>query len=265
MKNIKSILLLTILFLVINASSGLAQYAYFPYEGKISYDKTVFMQNKLKRYASYSKEENSKRFFEQIVATSPESIVLKKSLSFKGNELRFEQVKQEFPDNYAMLMQMGILESDGSTYQNMNAKESKSLFALGGQDILITDSLLSIKWKITDEYRNIAGYNCRRANGIALDSVYVVAFYTDEIPVSGGPASFRGLPGMILGVAVPELHFNMFATQVDLTPVPYVDPNLTKKKIKPMTRKGIYDQLNSTLGGMLGDKVFNLLMAEYFL
>jgi len=32
-------------------------------------------------------------------------------------------------------------------------------------------------------------------------SIDVVAFYTDDIPVSGGPESFDGLTGMILQVA----------------------------------------------------------------
>ena len=31
--------------------------------------------------------------------------------------------------------------------------------------------------------------------------INVVAFYKDDIPVSGGPESFNGLPGMILQVA----------------------------------------------------------------
>lgn len=265
MKNIKSIILFSFLCLVINTNSSFAQFAYFPHEGKITYDKTIFMQNKIKRYGNYSKEGNSKQFFANILSNVPENIVLKKTLSFKGDELRFEQVKQEFPDSYNMLIQMGVLESDGKSYQNVKTKVSNSLFSLVGQDILIADSLMDIKWKITDEYRNIAGYNCRRANGIVLDSIYVVAFYTNEIPVSGGPASFGGLPGMILGVAVPELHFNMFATHVDLSPVPYIEPDLIKKKVKPLSRKGVYDQLNSTLGGMLGDKVFNLLISEYYL
>lgn len=264
MKNKLSIILLSVLFLVISTNS-FAQYTYFPFEGKITYDKTIFIQNKLKRFANYMKDENSKNFFAERAKASPESLVLKKTLSFKGDQVRFDQVKEDYPQNITGLMQMGVLESGGSVYQNLKTKELKTLFTLAGQDILIEDSLTNIKWKITDEYRNIAGYTCRRANGIVLDSVYVVAFYTDEIPVSAGPSCFRGLPGMILGVAVPELHFNMFATHVDLTPVPFVDPNLTKKKGKPMTRKGVYDQLNSTVGSFLGDKVFNLVIAEYYL
>jgi GLPGLI family protein len=77
------------------------------------------------------------------------------------------------------------------------------------------DSLQTIKWKFTDEVRDIAGYPCHRANGIILDSVYVVAFYTDKIPVSGGPESFHGLPGMILQLASPHENVSWIATKVE--------------------------------------------------
>ncbi len=56
---------------------------------------------------------------------------------------------------------------------------------------LIEDSLRNAKWKIKNDFREIAGFNCRRATTIIMDSVFVVAFYTDEITVPGGPESFR--------------------------------------------------------------------------
>lgn len=83
------------------------------------------------------------------------------------------------------------------------------------RDYLITDSLPQVKWKLTGEYREIAGYNCRKASTIIMDSVYVIAFYTDAIPVSGGPELFNGLPGMIMGVVVPRMNITLFATKVE--------------------------------------------------
>jgi GLPGLI family protein len=79
---------------------------------------------------------------------------------------------------------------------------------------LVKDTTRKINWKITTETRDIAGYKCRRANALVMDSIYVVAFYTDEIAVSGGPESFSGLPGMILGVALPHENVTWFATKV---------------------------------------------------
>ncbi|ULT40412.1 GLPGLI family protein [Niabella defluvii] len=42
----------------------------------------------------------------------------------------------------------------------------------------------------------------------------MVAFYTDEIITKAGPESFNGLPGMILGLAIPHQHITIFATSV---------------------------------------------------
>ena len=97
---------------------------------------------------------------------------------------------------------------------------------------LVQDSLRQIKWKITDETRVIAGFNCRRANAIIMDSIYVVAFYTDEILTNSGPESFTGLPGMILGVSLPHQHISWFATRVEATPVTeaQVEPPVKGKK-----------------------------------
>ncbi len=85
---------------------------------------------------------------------------------------------------------------------------------------LVQDSTRRVRWKITTETRTIAGFNCRRANAIMMDSIYVVAFYTDEILTTGGPESFNGLPGMILGVALPHEHITWMATKVEAISVP---------------------------------------------
>src|SRR5690606_25478053 len=82
------------------------------------------------------------------------------------------------------------------------------------ETFLISDSLRKIKWKITDEIREIAGYQCRRANGLMMDSIYVVAFYTDMIPVNIRPKSVSGLPGMILGGALAYENKTWFANKV---------------------------------------------------
>ena len=99
-----------------------------------------------------------------------------------------------------------------------------------------------ITWKITDETREIAGYQCRRANAIIMDSVYVVAFYTDQIAVSGGPESFTGLPGMILGLALPHDNVTWFATKVTEMLVPEKDL-APPTKGKPVNDKGLSEVL----------------------
>ena len=104
---------------------------------------------------------------------------------------------------------------DNTVFSDLETRKCVSRKNVFEQGFLVEDSLRTIKWKITDETRNIAGFTCRRANAIIMDSIYVVAFYTDEILAEGGPESFTGLPGMILGVSLPHNHVNWFATKVE--------------------------------------------------
>jgi GLPGLI family protein len=107
--------------------------------------------------------------------------------------------------------------SDNTVFTDFAAQVFTSQKNIYEQSFLVKDSLPHFDWKISNETRVIAGFECRKAVARILDSVYVVAFYTDEIIVSGGPESFSGLPGMILGLAVPRLYTTWFATKVELT------------------------------------------------
>lgn len=82
---------------------------------------------------------------------------------------------------------------------------------------LLSDSLMNFNWKLSpNETREIAGFTCRKATGVIFDSVYVFAFYTDEITVSGGPMGISGLPGMILGITIPRMFTSWIATKVQV-------------------------------------------------
>lgn len=80
---------------------------------------------------------------------------------------------------------------------------------------LVSDSLKRFTWKLEPETRMIAGFECRKAVTKICDSVVVVAFYSEEVVLSSGPESFSGLPGMILGIAIPRLYTTWFATKIE--------------------------------------------------
>ncbi|MES2240855.1 MAG: GLPGLI family protein [Bacteroidota bacterium] len=105
---------------------------------------------------------------------------------------------------------------------------------IAGTNFVIADSIPKIQWKLTNENREIAGYNCRKAVGKIMDDVYVFAFYTDDITISGGPCSTNGLPGMILGLTIPRLYTSYIATKVDVT-------LSNTSGIKPIEAKKTYD------------------------
>lgn len=110
------------------------------------------------------------------------------------------------------------------------------------ETFLVQDSLTKIKWKLTPDTRNIAGFECRKAVGILDDSIAVFAFYTDELLIRGGPEGIQGLPGMILGVGVPRLHATWFATKVEVVNVnmnPVVPATKGKKVDRPTMMKSL--------------------------
>lgn len=108
-----------------------------------------------------------------------------------------------------------------------------------GSSFVTEDTVPVINWRITNESRVIEGFNCRKAVGVISDSVYVFAFYTDEIMISGGPCSINGLPGMILGVTIPRMYTSWIATKIMLNNVPVssIKPVVSKKPFTLETMK----------------------------
>jgi GLPGLI family protein len=97
-----------------------------------------------------------------------------------------------------------------------------------------------------DEVRMIANYKCRKAVGKICDSVYVVAFYTEDIIASGGPEMFSGLPGMILELAIPRLYSTWIATKVEVG-TPKKEDLTPPEKGKKVTQKEMYDTLMASI------------------
>jgi GLPGLI family protein len=139
------------------------------------------------------------------------------NLSFNEEKTLFQPGRDNPDNDKAMMGWTSSNVEDVTIYSDLSTGLLTSRKSIFGKNYLIQDSIRKIRWKITDETRTIAGFNCRRANAMIMDSVYVVAFYTDEILAPGGPESFTGLPGMILGLALPHEHVTWFATKVEIS------------------------------------------------
>jgi len=133
-------------------------------------------------------------------------------------------------------------DEDNVWYYDYNTGRYNNQKAVFGTNINLEDTIPKLRWRITADNRIIAGFNCRKAVAVIFDSVYVFAFYTDEIMISGGPCSINGLPGMILGVTIPRLYTSWIATKVMLNGV-------NESIIKPVAAKKNYDMkfLETTL------------------
>lgn len=218
-KKIKSILLLA--SLVVSSPFILsAQYAHFVERGVITYEKSVNMYVKMeKQFGGGSSF--GQQALEQFRKTQPQFTIYENLLYFDVTKTLYKPSDKKPAASSAMSF-FGTdpsIDMGNIIFTDLIAKQSQSQKSVYEETFLITDAPHKIDWKITDERREIAGYSCRRANALVLDSIYVVAFYTDQIPVSGGPESFTGLPGMILGLALPHENVTWFASKVEERPV----------------------------------------------
>jgi GLPGLI family protein len=152
------------------------------------------------------------------------------SLNFSGNKslYKFERwdETQKIPEFLRKSDEENKWYFDHST---ASFSMQKNVF---GSNFFVQDSIAPIQWKLSNENRIIAGYNCRKATGKIMDSVYVFAFYTDEIMLSGGPCSVTGLPGVILGMTIPRMYASWIATKVTIDKT---DESL----LKPVTGKPV--------------------------
>lgn len=130
-------------------------------------------------------------------------------LAFNNTSTSYKQVEEANKIPLLFLKKLVI-------YSNLEKKTRLAEKNIQGQKFLIADSMRKIQWRITNETRTIAGFECRRANALIFDTVYVVAFFTSEIAPPGGPDAFNGLPGMILQVNLPHEHISWTAQKLSL-------------------------------------------------
>ncbi|MEP7277223.1 MAG: GLPGLI family protein [Bacteroidota bacterium] len=152
------------------------------------------------------------------------------------------QPGRENPNNNRNMFFDNAVAQENVVYAELDSSRSISQNKVFKQIFLVADSTCQIQWKITDETRVIAGFQCGHANAIIMDSIYVVAFYTDDIITTGSPGSFNGLPGMILGVSLPHQHVTWFATKVSAAPVTTSQLKIPSKG-KKVTNASLNEQL----------------------
>jgi GLPGLI family protein len=127
-----------------------------------------------------------------------------------------------FGDGNGMRMMIRVPGSDDIAFHNIIESKKVDQRELGGKSYIIADSIKKLSWKVGGETKVILGHNCMKAttqrmqesfrmsmdNGEAkrekvMDTMNIVAWFTNEIPGSFGPDTYQGqLPGTILEIDV---------------------------------------------------------------
>ncbi|MGJ7030540.1 GLPGLI family protein [Niabella hirudinis] len=191
-----------------------AQHAAFMESGKITFERKVNTFATMKIFLEETKqvpEDQLAGFMQKYRQNSPQFWTDSFQLWFDKDHSLYEPVNKNI--GFSQTFQIPAAYKN-TVYSNFQSGESVSEKVIFDKNFLIKDSIKKIRWKLTDETREIAGYQCHRANALFFDSIYVVAFYTDELLMKGGPEAYNGLPGMILGIAIPHQHISIFATSV---------------------------------------------------
>jgi GLPGLI family protein len=240
-----------------------AQNERFITSGSVEFEKSVNVYAVVKKMYAGDMEGFFQQAFDQYKKTQAQIKVLKSTLTFSGDKTLFTPAPSDGASSNFFYVPMS--DQSNIVYSDMTTHISTIQKLVFEQTFLVKDTIKKIKWKITDETRDVAGYPCRRANGIMMDSIYVVAFYTDKIPISGGPESFTGLPGMILQVALPHENVSWRATKVnDVVSVPE-SSIIPPKKGKLLNNKQLYNTLQDVFKGRGNPAQINFIMKTYML
>lgn len=186
-------------------------------EGKILYERTMQMQIRINddnpAFQNMIPKERKDKF--ELLFTQGKSLWQPVEDDGQGDETTFGE-------GSGMRMVFRMPGSEDITFHNIADGKKVEQRELGGKSYIIADSIRKMSWKVTGETKMILGHNCMKAtsqrmqesfrmtmdNGEAkrervMDTLNIVAWFTNEIAGSFGPEMYQGqLPGTILEIDV---------------------------------------------------------------
>ncbi len=198
------------------------------------------------------KKANEKTFilnFNQLESIYKEDVKLDQPGTRQGREMRFSMMGGS-GENYYKNVKEG-------TYTVKN-----DLF---GKIFLVKDSLPKLKWQMGGESKKIGKYTAfkatatrtvKRPNMAALfnrseenkgqeyieKEIQITAWYSPEIPINQGPASYWGLPGLILEVS--DDITSILCSEISMNPKEKVDIKAPSKG--KVVNQDKYDEISKT-------------------
>ncbi len=200
LKLIKTLLLMTLIF---SASVSVAQ----KLEGTVHY---VRSENYIKQLAAV--DYLSKQLIDKYTYVYGNRLEYKSyaRLYFNATQTKFEDTDED-KGSYSYLADVYTITRDFSK------NTLHDYMDVLGKTYIIEDSLKAPKWIILNEMKEIAGHACMNASfNDTLKKQKVIGWYALDIPISGGPDRFFGLPGLLLGVDINNGAMVYEADKIDM-------------------------------------------------
>jgi GLPGLI family protein len=187
-------------------------------EGKILYERTMQMQIRINddnpAFQNMIPKERKDKF--ELFFTEGKSLWQPVEDDGQSDETAFGDA------GGVMRMVIRMPGSNDIVFHNVTDSKKVEQRELAEKNYIITDSIRKLNWKVAGESKAILGHNCMKAtsqrmqesfrmtmdNGEAkrekvMDTLNIVAWFTNEIPGSFGPDMYQGqLPGTILEIDV---------------------------------------------------------------
>lgn len=201
--------------------------------GQNLYEGLIKFKRKMNLYKKFKSWEDIKEYIPESEKNKVDDFIM----FFNDTAVLFKPAESGKYDPYSWA------SARHTTIQNIQKGTYRQLREFWGESIIISDSIPFRKWKITESKRSIAGFECRKALWQQNDSTRIYAWFAEEIPVSGGPESFMGLPGLILGLAMEDGSEVYFAESVTFRGPQPSEWALPKGKRKTFTRDGLIQEI----------------------
>jgi len=197
-------------------------------------------------------------------------------------EVALEGPKTPRGKNSFMVMSIGGSGKTDIYYKNIQEKRFVNQTEIMGKRFLVKDTLPEHPWILSSETKNIGKYTCYKATyskeienkkitlidgdskeSIKKETIITTAWYTTQVPVSNGPGTYQGLPGLIL--EVNDGKKTIVCTEIILNPsekITIVEPSkgkvVSQKKfseIKKQKSKELMEKLKSRKGLDIGNGI----------
>jgi len=181
----------------------------------------------------------------QFAHMLPNEIKSEKQLVFTKDETIYKSKEEATNLEDAMseggqVMKISMGVSNDILYTSLEDGKTIEQKDFMSRQFLISGEVAKPAWKITGSQKTILGYPCMEAM-MEKDSIEVRAWFTSSIPVPAGPASYYGLPGLVLEVSLDGGDHLITAQSVELKSIGADDLEKPKKG-KKVTREE-YDQI----------------------